>query len=65
MQLKFRLGNDTQITNRNWEIHNTPNTNKNKILPYCKNLIDEIRFLLKCPLYNDSRNEFFTKLSDS
>ena len=34
--------------------------------PHCKNFVeDEIHFLLKCTLYNDSRNEFFVKLADS
>ena len=42
------------------------NSVKYKRCVICKNLVeDEIHFLLKCTLYNDSRNEFFVKLADS
>ena len=62
---KFRLGNHKlQIETGRFTVPKTP-ANIRYCLN-CKNLVeDEIHFLLKCTLYNDSRNEFFVKLADS
>ena len=62
---KFRLGNHKlQIEAGRFTIPKTPANIR--YYPHCKHLVeDEIHFLLKCTLYNDSRNEFFVKLADS
>ena len=62
---KFRLGNHKlQIETGRFTVPKTPANIR--YYPHCKNLVeDEIHFLLKCTLYNDSINEFFVKLADS
>ena len=62
---KFRLGNHKlQIQTERFTVPKTPANIR--YCPHCKNFVeDEIYFLLKCTLYNDSRNEFFVKLADS
>ena len=62
---KFRLGNHKlQIETGRFAVPKTPANIR--YCPHCKNVVeDEINFLLKCTLYNDSRNEFLVKLADS
>ena len=63
--LKLRLGNHKlQIETGRFTVPKTPANIR--YCPHYKNFVeDEIHFLLKCTLYNDSRNEFFVKLANS